>query len=163
MEDVITPHYNDQLRDLAEQGLSDEVALQMLLMRLGTRPFTAICLMRRSRGLAHTPPASEALKASSHALLAHTRHVHRFYTHTRHYDTAKMWRYCGRIVATGHGIRDGGVRKQVLVSPSPERTPSPAAIKYSRDVAMVEDTKLLVGGALAAALVNCHPVEDHTR
>jgi demethoxyubiquinone hydroxylase (CLK1/Coq7/Cat5 family) len=28
VEDVITAHYNDQLRDLAEQGLSDEVALR---------------------------------------------------------------------------------------------------------------------------------------
>lgn len=28
VEDVITAHYNNQLRDLAEQGLSDEVALR---------------------------------------------------------------------------------------------------------------------------------------
>jgi len=36
-------------------------------------------------------------------------------------------------------------------------------MKYSHDVAMVKDTELLVGGALAAALADCHPLEHHTR
>ena len=58
---------------------------------------------------------------------------------------------------------DGVVRKQASLNYSPERTPSPAAMKYSHDVAMVKDTELLVGDALAAALADCHPLEDHTR